>query len=280
MKLNDKVAELKGAELFKFLTDNKKALITEKKSMPIKFSDPLISGAKIANVTKSGVVVKDDMESPDDPTNSEVLRVTVVANSCNIMDSHSDVLITNSAKRTIQQRKGMFVHLSNHDYRIQAKVGEVVDVMLKNYQWRDLGVDVDGATQCIVFVTDVYKSYDESIFNQYKNGKINQHSIGLRYVDIELAINDSGYEKEQEFWNKYIDEVVNREEAEAQGYFWVVKEIQLLENSSVLFGSNYATPTISMTEQQKHSAPATPEQAPAPEAIVKFGFGSLSKLLN
>lgn len=282
-----KYDHLKGKDLFNFLVENKKALINEKKSMPIKFSDPSISEIKFQAITKSGIAIKDGMQTTsEDPENSEVIRVTVVANSCNVMDSASDVLIPNSAKRSIQQRKSMMVHLSNHDYRIQAKVGEVVDVLLKNVSWQDLGYSAQGNTQCIIFVTDVYKSYDAAIFNQYKLVKINQHSIGLRYVDIELAINDPDYEKEIDFWNKYIDDVINKDEAIAQGYMWIVKEIQLLENSSVLFGCNQYTPTLN-TSGKSHPTDDTLkdldndiENKEAPLNDVIDNDFSVSKLLS
>jgi hypothetical protein len=111
--------------------------------------------------------------------------------------------------------------------------------------WAELGVKTNGSTQAVIFETDVMRSYNEKIFNQYKFGKINQHSIGLQYVKIELAINDEDSEKEFDFWNKYIGKIGNPDFAEQDGYFWVVGEYKLLENSSVLFGSNELTFTLS-----------------------------------
>ena len=68
----------------------------------------------------------------------------------------------------------------------------------------------------------------------------------MRYVQCEIAIYDENDEKEMDFWNKYIAQVVNREKAEKYGFFWVVTEAILREGSSVLFGSNDITPTQSV----------------------------------
>ena len=62
---------------------------------------------------------------------------------------------------------------------------------------------------------------------------------------------DSKYDKEEKAnWDKYIDQVVNRKDAEAQGYFWAVTEAKVIEGSAVPLGSNYATPVISIAGEE------------------------------
>lgn len=240
-----KYDHLKGKELYKFLIENKKELINEKKSLPVKWADSFSHNSTVKFKTKSGAVKDANDSDTEDPTDTDVLRVEVVANTCLWMDSQSDVLLIDSSKRSIKNNKELMQHIHDHQYSVEAKVGEVVDVQLRTMAWKDLGVSIPGSTQVIVFITDVMKDYNLKVFNQYKAGKIKQHSIGLRYVNIELAINDPDYEKEIDFWNKYIDLIGNKDEAIEQGYFWVVSEIKLLENSCVLFGSNILTPTLS-----------------------------------
>lgn len=43
----------------------------------------------------------------------------------------------------------------------------------------------------------------------------------MRYTKLELAINsENKYDKEEkEVWDKYFDQIVNKEQAEEQGYF-------------------------------------------------------------
>jgi hypothetical protein len=284
-----KYDHLKGKELYKFLVDNKKALINEKKSLPVKFADSFIHSTKLQFKTKSGAF-KDAMSTDtEDPTDTDILRVEVIANTCMWMDSQSDVLLIDSSKRTIKNNKDMMQHIHDHIYQISAKIGEVVNVELRTMAWKDLGVNIPGNTQVIVFITDVMKSYNEQIFNQYKAGKINQHSIGLRYVTLEMAINDPDYEKEIDFWNKYIDQIGNKQDAIDQGYFWIVPEIKLLENSCVLFGSNPLTPTLS-TSGKNHSTNGTHkedigddnEDAPPAEVTdsTTFDMGALLNIFS
>jgi hypothetical protein len=51
--------------------------------------------------------------------------------------------------------------------------------------------------------------------------------------------------KEKAIWDKYIDEIVNKEAAEEQSYFWAVSQTKAIEGSAVVKGSNFYTPTIS-----------------------------------
>ena len=278
---------LTGKELFKYLVENKSALIAEKKSLP-KYTDsvsvvPTLFRVKKGTANKSEVIEQVDDEADASSgngamdENTDTLRVKVVANTCNWCDSQMDVLLRDSAKRTIKERKGLLVHLHDHIHSIEAKVGEVADVYLQDINLTDLGINQVGYTQAIIFETDVLKSYNEKIFNQYRLKKINQHSIGLQYVKIELAINDPDYEKEMDFWNKYYPLVINKDAVDAKGYFWVVSEIKLLENSAVLFGSNEITPTISVTSGAKSHPSAEDIDSTPPEKDDAFNWSDAIK---
>jgi hypothetical protein len=247
--------DLEGKALFKYLVENKEALIAEKKSV-IKHGDPFSFTPAVSRlkVKKDGSIVKADTAEDDDGDagadagtmipDDDSVHVTVVANTANWCDSQLDVLIPDCWKNTIKQRKGMIPHLHDHIHQIEAKVGEVAKIYSKDMKLSDLGLNLAGSTQVLIFETDVMKSYNEKIFNQYKLKKIKQHSIGLQYVKISLCINDEDSEKEYDFWNKYYPQVINKDVVDLRGYFWVVTEIKLLENSCVLFGSNELTPTL------------------------------------
>lgn len=234
--------ELKGRELINYLLTNKKAILAEKKSWQIKHSDTLQHPSTVKYVTKTGAI-KDAMDggNDEDPTNSDIIKVTAVANVFNYMDSQYDVLIPGCCKRTIKERQGKFKQIHDHIYRLEAKIGEVTNVYTKNLNIKDLGIDLPGTVESLFFDFDCYKSYNKQIFNQYKAGKVDQYSIGLQYVTIDLAINDPDSPKEIEFWNKYIDTLLNKDAAMECGFFFVVSEIRLLENSAVLFGANDLT---------------------------------------
>lgn len=270
---------LKGKELFKFLIENKSALIAQKKSI-IKWADSVSSHPALFQVhVKDGQVVKTAVTALAPEVTS--VRVKVVANTSLWCDSHMDVLLRDSAKKSIKERKGLIPHLHDHEYNVvDAEVGEVQDIYYEEVPLKDLGVNKIGTAQALVFETDIIKSYNEKVFNKYKAGKIKQHSIGLQYIKLELAINDEESEKEFDFWNKYVDQVINRELVEDKGYFWVVPEYRLLENSAVLFGSNSLTPTLEVksdTEDQP-SAPDT-ESQPSGPATKEAGV-EIDKLAN
>lgn len=245
-------SNLIGKELTAFLMANKSAILSQKKSMPIKHTEPFVSDIVVNEFKKKTIGKKDmsDNDNTEDPTNSDIIHCKVVANTFLWMDSDLDVLLPGCCKRTISERKGKFVQLHDHIYKIDAKIGEVTDVYTQLFNLTDLGLSKSGNTECLIFEFDCYKSYNEQIFNQYKAQKINQHSIGLQYVSIDIAINDPDSPKEMDFWNKYINLIINKDTAIERGFFFVVSEIKLLENSCVLFGANEITPTLESGKSQ------------------------------
>lgn len=98
----------------------------------------------------------------------------------------------------------------------------------------------------LVFETNVKRSYNPQVYEMYKNWAINQHSIGLEYINISLAINDPEATDNYKFWNENIDKAINMDKAINAGFFFVVKEYKLIENSAVLWGANELTPTLSV----------------------------------
>lgn len=257
---------LKGKELTKFLLENKDELIRQKKSLPVKFSDP-ISYTPTLFYVKGESVSKATGESPI-PPDADSFRVKVVANAALWCDSHMDVLLPDCWKKSIADRKGLIPHLHDHIHQLGAEVGDVANIYSQDLSLTDLGVSRSGTTQALIFETDIRKSYNEMIFNRYKAGKIKQHSIGLRYVRMELAINDEESEKQYDFWSKYYEKIINKEVVDEAGYFWVISEIILMENSAVLFGSNQLTPTLEISSSpQNQPLLSTGDASPQSESV-------------
>lgn len=234
---------LKGKELFKFLVENKDALIAQKKSI-MKFCDAIAFNPSFYDL-KDATATKLDNASQLPPDATKI-RVKVVANTSMWCDSHMDVLLRDSATKSIKDRKGMIPHLKNHEYKIESQIGDVAGIYYEEISLMELGLNKTGTAQALCFETDIRKDYDEKVFMFYKNGRVNQHSIGLQYVKLGLAINDDEDVAHYDLWTKHIDQVINKEVCEERGYFWVVAEYKLLENSAVLFGSNILTPTLDM----------------------------------
>ena len=242
------IPELKGKELFKFLQANKTALISQKKSMlkktePVFYSPSFIYSKPDANKADTGAA----------PEDTGMITVKVVANTAMFFDSQADVLLPDNAKKSIKDRKGLIPHIHDHIWEVTSEVGDVKNIYYQDIPLKDLGVNQTGTAQALIFETEIRKDYNEAIYNKYKAGKVNQHSIGLQYVNIALAYNDEDSKEEFALWNKYINQIINKEAAEAAGYFWVVSEIKLMENSSVLFGSNSLTPTLQDSTKEQPS---------------------------
>lgn len=183
-----------------------------------------------------------------DLTNTNVLNVKAIINTTNIMDSHDDVHIPGLWTKSLSENKNI-MHLQEHDMSFKSIISsnEDLDAYVKFYNWADLGFDFPGQTQALEFDSNVKKSRNEYMFKQYANGYVKNHSVGMRYVKIFLAVNDNTYLEEFEVWSKYINQIVNADLAIEKGYFYAVTEAKVIEGSAVPIGSNHVTPTRSVT---------------------------------
>lgn len=211
---------------------NKAELIQLKKAEVKTVKGGISSISKTANTTIKGVF-KDNEGS---------LERTIVGNTYLWMDSHNDVHAKGCFTKSVKENKSIF-HLHDHEFKLTSKVGEPKKTYEEEIAWKDLGVNKSGMTQALFMDTEIFKDYNSQIFNEYKAGRINQHSVGMQYVKIDLAVNDESFEKEFKVWQDNIDTLGNPEKATEKGFFWLVKEAKLIEISAVLLGSNELTPT-------------------------------------
>ena len=226
-------------ELLDFLVTHKETLIAQKKSI-LKEADGIGSYYKQEQELKS---VNKSQEGSDMSVNE--IKVRAIINTTNYLDSHKDVHIKGIWQKSLKENKRI-MHIQEHMSSSFDKIiasGDDLKAFTKTMTWKELGYDADGNTQALVFDSVVKESRNPYMFNQYKQGFVENHSVGMRYVKIELAINDKDYPTEKAFYDKYITEIINRKEAEDSQYFWVVTEAKIIEGSAVPFGSNPITPT-------------------------------------
>jgi len=199
-----------------------------------------------------------------------VLIKTIIGNTYNWMDSHGDVHVGNTFKKSIGENKNIF-HLHDHEFKITAKVGDFTSVEERPISWRELGVNKEGSTTVLVGTSEIRRDYNSQIYNEYKANKINQHSVGMYYVKIDLAINSNESEdaKEKGNWDTYLPLLGNPERAEEKGYFWVVKEAKLSEISAVLLGSNELT---GMYGKEKEPLDNTQEKDTQEEPSINYKY--------
>ena len=247
-------------ELLSYLVANKKDLI-EFKRASMKFTD-LFGESHL-----EAAAIKGLNTSYTDDVASGIIKRTIVGNTYNWMDSHSDVHLDNVFSKSISDRQDRIFHLHDHEQKITAKVGKPTKIYEKSVAWADLGVDKPGKTMALFMDSDIMKEWNAQVFGQYLAKEINQHSVGMIYVKIDLAVNDPEMKAEYATWLKVINSIANKEKAVKQGYFWAVSEAKLIEISGVLAGSNELTPTVDNKiemEDQKVEKVA--------ESIIDYGF--------
>jgi hypothetical protein len=239
------IDDLKGEELFSYLRKNKATLLQQKKGA-LKLTDSVVCEVTCPNIPNREISVKALTEGEEEIPGE--LEVTVVANAANIIDSHLDMLTDGAYAESLKLRGNTIPHLLDHNHSAIGHIGDVKKVYTKKIDLKTLGIDAEGTTTALLMETLIKKDYNTEAFKFYANGKINQHSIGLTYGEIALAVNSSHErdKKEKGLWDKMYPKVINKAVADARGYFYVVSKVDVRENSAVLFGSNPLTPTLSV----------------------------------
>lgn len=247
----------------------KKSELIEMKKAAVKTADSVIHTPSTQ---------KTEANKADAPKGNQMMK-TIVLNTYNWMDSHDDVHLEGIFTKTISERgpKGSnnIFHLADHEYKISAKVGQPKDIYEKQMAWTDLGVNKEGYTTALIMESEIKREWNERMYNAYKDGEINQHSVGMQYVKIDLAADDPENKEAQDLYKEVLPKLGNREKAEEQGYFFVVREARLKEGSAVLLGSNTITPTIKDEEPSKD----TPKDEPL-ENTQKDEVQDLIKMFN
>jgi HK97 family phage prohead protease len=140
-------------------------------------------------------------------------RVKVAISEVGSKDLQNDVIDPGAYTKTIQERGPMGAnliwHLTDHVPMMKYAIGKFSNLEMEGNK--------------LVGTTDIPNtSYGNDMMEFYKNGMINQHSIGFQTMRSEIM--DQGTKDE----------------------YTIIKEIKLYEGSAVLWGANPNTPTISV----------------------------------
>lgn len=242
-------------ELYKYLVANKEELIQLKQTAANKQADAVAFDGYSNETFKalnSNHLPKDDIEG------GTIYR-TVIANTYYWLDSHSDVHVKGIFTKSIQENKSKIRHTHDHVQMITAKVAKVMDIYEKEVSWKDLNVNKDGSTICLMSDSEIKASYNKQIFDGYVEGEINQHSVEMIYEKMQLAINDPDEKAEYKAWQSVFPLLGNPEKALQDGYFFIQSTSKLKAFSCVVEGSNSLTGTIepSIQDTQKDIEPPT-----------------------
>lgn len=232
-------------ELFDFLVENKTTLINQKKAA-VKHADAFSYLMHPSNdktySTKAEQVIGSDANK---------LFVRAVINTTGILDSHSDVHIKGLWKKSLSENADNYL-CAEHDFSFKGIISDEVEAYTKSMSFKSLGFSQwDATTEALIYDSIVHKDRNPYMFEQYAKRRVKNHSVGMRYVKLYMCINYKEYREEYENWEKYIDNVVNRDVAEDKGYFWAVTEAKNIEGSPVVKGSNFVTPTLITQEKSE-----------------------------
>lgn len=238
-------------KLFEFLVTEKEWVLAQKKSIE-KHCEGSPTGLLIPDFGEAIKAAGSKYRHEDDDKNKELIR-TLIANTYWWMDTFSDVHIGRGEEGgsaifsdSIKERKEKIPPIDQHKWGLDGRMGKTLDLFEAPISWRALGIGKTGMTESLFAVPLIQESKNKARYEDYKNGEIDQHSVGMQYLDIQLAVNDEEeYPKEYAVYKKYINKIGNRQQVEAQGFFFAVGKAKLKEYSAVIAGANELTPTIS-----------------------------------
>lgn len=231
-----------------WLVSNKNSLIAQKKAQfktadAVSWITPVYDKAE--NEYKANNPIT-DFRSLDE------IKVMAVINTTNVIDSHMDLHVKGIWNKSVKENKNI-MHLQEHKMNFDSIIADGSDLKasVKDYTWVELGYSFEGNTQALVFESTVKADRNAKMFEQYAKGYVKNHSVGMQYMKLLLAVNDDRFEEEKQTWDKYINLAINPDVAEESGYFFVVLEAKAIEGSAVPIGSNQLTPTL---ENNKEAA--------------------------
>lgn len=226
--------------MFSELRANKDILISAKKS-------DIKQKAFELNIFDKSSSEKNNITSDDFEIGKNIY---CVLNSCMVMDSHDDVSLMNSWKKTAVEQNGKIMHTSDHTISADKIVAYPQDVNLHvvKSKFNTIGLNSYLDTELLVFESKITNLTNKNILNAYKSGIPLEHSVRLRYIDVKLAMNSDHEDDKEEkvIYDKHIDSILNKEDVDSQGFFFAVYEQALTqEGSTVINGSNSKTPILS-----------------------------------
>lgn len=236
-------------ELLNALRENKKNLKAQK-MLQLKEADAFSHSVYLQE--NKGGAIKNEVNTFEN--NTQKITVKFVVNSCGIFDSHRDVHVKGCWNKTAKDNK-KFLHLREHKATFDNIISDDVKLSVEE-------IEIKGVkTECLVATSNIDKKDNPFMFEKYIDGKVKEHSVGMQYIwdKVFLCINSEheADKEEKENWDKYYEQVINKDELNEVGYFWAVAEAKAREGSAVVFGSNSETPTISVEENMNEPDQST-----------------------
>ena len=188
--------------------------------------------------------------------NTSNRTVSFVGNTYYYADAFLDVLVSGAAKKTIADNgptstaEEKINHIADHKLDTDHLIGRFTKLEEGTYEHQKYG-ELKGIISDS-FIPETQKG-DEYLMN-YENKMYNQHSIGFMYRDLILADKESVNQSDRMIFEEYYPQVINKEVIDKYGFFFVVKEIELWEISTVMRGANKLTTTLGIKSDDSNTA--------------------------
>jgi hypothetical protein len=185
---------------------------------------------------------------------SDIIEIKALINSTNVIDSHLDLHTSGTWNKSVKENKSTYV-LQEHKNAFTHVLSRKGLNTNEQMNFKDFGFnDMDFTANISTFT--LKREDNPFMFDQYAQGKVTNHSVGMLYVagKIELAYYDEDSEKNMAYFEKYKAQALNPEVADEHGYFWVISEAVKREGSAVVFGSNPITPTLEVKNYEPQSS--------------------------
>lgn len=198
--------------------------------------------------TFQDVVIKDGLisglfEPKIEDISGDFLLAKTVINTTNVIDSHVDLHLKEIWNKTVKDSPFTH-HLKQHERVFESVINSKAKQYNDTMNFKDIGVNIDFEMTANINEVIISKSKSPFMFEKYKDGEVKQHSVGMMYVDYDIAYYDEDSKKEMEFFDWAKSMAINPEVADYYGMVWVHREAKKREGSAVVFGSNPFTPTL------------------------------------
>jgi hypothetical protein len=167
--------------------------------------------------------------------------VDLIANTFYYCDAVADVLVPGCCVKSIQERgpkstnPGKIKHLMFHNWeKVIGRCDTLEETKMNNRH----------VLRANSYFPETVDAEQELI--KYQEELYDQHSIGYRYLNVELV------EPESKPWDSYLKLLINPDDAINMGVMYIVKEIALFEYSTVFRGCNVLTEYLGVKSDNKN----------------------------
>lgn len=250
-------------EEFSFIRENLDLIKAQRKST-IKWSDSFSCSSYAVNE-------RGERAQKSELTDTGKLKLHLVINASNILDSHRDLHLPGIWKKNLSERKGILYLCQEHSLTFKGIITDKVKPYTKLVTFKELGYDYEGKTEILVFEVEIEKERNEFMYDQYLKGYVHNHSIRMQYVKDVFCLNSKEEDDKifKENWDKYYPLIANQEDANVNWFYAVLEAKIIDEGSAVPKGSCFTTPVLSMESMPNYEPEDEEEKKQAVNTLVQ-----------